>query len=179
MYCKQLREDENSANLLPITNDKTGIQNKLNDINVDHCSRLQDRKWRKLSLVLVAAILSKILTSDWLLSSIVCVDYLLYETIQYLSQFQSRLYPSDSNRLIAYFKIILFIGMLGCTCAAIPMLLFKEISTYLKFMLDSEDDPLCLKYKILKLLVPIFDDYLDYWMILFGVIFVFVVPRYL
>lgn len=108
MYCKQLKDKENSASVLPITNDKTGIKNKLNDINANHRSRLQDWKWRKLSLVLVAAILSKILTSNWLLLSIVCVDYLLYETFQYLGRVHRRLYPSDPNFLICYFQTILF-----------------------------------------------------------------------
>lgn len=140
----------------------------------------------QVGVVVTLAILSRIITSRWILSVAFSLDYLLYQSHQFLNRIYKTLFPSnevflpllqgkllENTRgwsksvtiivalLIDVTEIAILTGMLMVT-SIIPHGILYEVKRYVKFLLNSNKNNSSQQNKVLTFFINNIDDYMPY-----------------
>lgn len=162
----------------------------------------ENGKWVRISIVVMLAILSKIATSKWILPGLICLDYLLFETRQFLNRTYNKIFQSINDSFCWFSKepitnsmgwpkwvtiivALLFNGiqffilalMLEVSCGLIPLSIVYEFYKYLKVVLNSGNDELPYNM-VFEHFVFIFENYTVYVVVFIILTGWYVIRRY-
>lgn len=181
-----------------------GYKDKImNQTNGNLFSKIGNNKLVEISVVLALATISKILTSGWLLTINIYLDYFFFETFRFLDRIYNELLPSYLCSVTLPEKIFLknsaswsklrivtvsvfvntgrmLTGMIVAIFSGygIPSIIFSELNKYLKIAPDPRNVTLLQYNNISEYLIFIFDNYMDYLCCSTALVFVYVVHRY-
>lgn len=152
--------------------------------NFDGLITKERRKWVKISIIIMLAIFSRIITSRWILPGTITLDYVLYEGFLLLNNTYQKLFPSNGifmcllskkpitnsmgwsksiTIIVALFfdiiEILILMIVFVLSGSIIPFSILYEVNRYTKVLLNSGDKKLLLPYKVLEFFVYIIDNY--------------------